>query len=86
MTRGRHDAELAAITLVLLVVGVAGAFAQIDGFFGGGRLGRYVPIAAEHRLRRALHVRAAPLRTGDRRTSASRFPGRTTIRSASSTS
>lgn len=44
MTPAGTARRLAATTLVLLVVGVAGAFAQIDGFFGGGRSGRYVPV------------------------------------------
>ena len=45
MTPGRAARRLAAITLVLLLAGAAGAFAQIGGIiFGEGRSGRYVPV------------------------------------------
>jgi len=45
MTPAGTARRLAATTLVLLVVGAAGALAQNDGiFFGGGRSGRYVPV------------------------------------------
>ena len=44
MTRRGTAGRLAVITALLLIAGVAAGFAQIDGFFGGGRLGRYVPV------------------------------------------
>jgi hypothetical protein len=44
MTPGGTARRLTATTLLLLVVGAAGAFAQVGGFFGGGRFGRYVPV------------------------------------------